>query len=91
MIKQRPELAWFTGEMEKRLWANEWKEGWTECDDKYLLGRAEANLNLARMALVDNDSPSLRKFAILCCADAANFCMMIADNAQVRGEDEKPV
>ena len=90
-IYERSEALWFATEMERRLRENDWKKGWDECDTKYLLGRAEANLNLARMALIDNNSPSLTEFAIKCCADCANFCMMIADNAHIEVEDEKPV
>lgn len=90
-IYERSEVLWFAMKMEKRLKENDWKEGWDECDIKYLLGRAEANLSLVRMALIGNDSPSLKEFAMLCCADAANFCMMIADNARTEEEDRKPV
>ena len=90
-IYERPEVSWFATEMEKRLRENDWKEGWDECDVPYLLGRAEANLSLIRLALIDNNSPSLQAFAIKCCADCANFCMMIADNAHTEREDEKPV
>ena len=80
MKKGRPEVEWFATEMEKRLLENDWKEGWEDCNVEYLLGRAEANLNLIHTVMIDNNSPSLKVFAIKCCADCANFCMMVADN-----------
>ena len=80
MRTERAAIRWFAVEMEKQLKANDWKETWEDCSVEYLLGRAEANLNLIHTVMIDNNSPSLKIFAIKCCADVANFCMMLADN-----------
>lgn len=79
MKKQRPVLVWFIKEMDARLTLNEWKGGWDDCDIPYLLGRASANLNLVHTAVIENSSDSLKTFAVQCCADCANYCMMMAD------------
>ena len=80
MKKQRPVITWFIKEMDYRLLENEWKGGWEECDIGYLLGRARANLDLIHTAVLENSSDSLKAFAVKCCADCANYCMMMADN-----------
>lgn len=80
MKKVNSKLTWFIQEMDAELKVNEWKGGWEDCDIAYLLGRASANLDLIRTAVLENSSDSLKTFAVKCCADCANYCMMITDN-----------
>lgn len=68
--------------MEKELRKNEYKRGWKDCSIYYLLDKARKNLNmLGFMNLTPSSlTESGKKLIIKCCADCANFCMMIADN-----------
>lgn len=80
MKKRNPKLAWFIQEMDAQLKVNEWKGDWEDCNISYLLGRASANLDLIHTAVIENSSDSLKAFAVKCCADCANYCMIMADN-----------
>ena len=84
-MKQRPKVRWFAKKMEGELRKNESKGGWEWEDYDYLLDRAKANLKeikLRKLWGLDTNSIEVN-YAIKCCVDCANFCMMLADN--IRG------
>jgi hypothetical protein len=68
----------FAFDMEKQLLANDHKCGWNDEDQHFLTASLAKNLFDLNTALkkVDKDKHEITK----CCADIANFAMMIADN-----------
>ena len=82
MNEAREQVKWFVGEMEKTLLENDYKGGWQNCDQWYLIGRLrEETIELER-SLHDAryDETKLTK-VIKEATDVSNFAMMIADNA----------
>jgi len=90
MSKLRPGLKEFTNRMEEELKKNEYKNGWLDEEYAFYLKRAKANLRSITMNRILTPDPKNRKklFVIKCCADCANFCMMIADNIKNEIEGE---
>lgn len=91
MMKTRESVAWFAERMEKKLLANDGKNGWLQCDKTYLTKRLHDELreminrakdigwsNFNHMPIADRDIEEL----VDECADIANFAMMIADKAR---------
>jgi hypothetical protein len=73
--RPREVVGWFAREMERQLKANDSKGHWDECDRRWLTAQARVNLSeIDRLCLADKDA------IVKAAADAANFCMMIADN-----------
>jgi hypothetical protein len=72
--KIRPSVRWFADRMEEELRANEDKGGWSRCSVRWLRERIDDELR-------ELDASSSPEAVIAECADAANFLMMIADNA----------
>jgi hypothetical protein len=91
MPKIRKEVSWFAEWMEKNLIKNDYKGGWKHCSRDYLKNRfrQEVQEMLRQTDRIGfdvfwksevNDEQIDR--LIMECADAANFLMMIADNAE---------
>jgi len=81
----RPEVRAFAVEMEKRLRKNDKKGGWRWCGTDWLLCRCVQELGELFSAIDRNgynSGPVVRE-----CADAANFLMMLADNAGMKSPD----
>jgi len=79
---REPGLKWFAKRMEEELKKNEYKNGWLDEEYAFYLKRAKANLQSITMNRILTPDPKNKKklYVIKCCADCANFCMMIADN-----------
>lgn len=73
----RKEIKDFADQMEKKLKENDNKGGWEECSKKWLLIGIEVELGELKQALEEGSVGDI----VSECADIANFCMMIADNA----------
>ena len=73
-------LKWFACRREERLAANDHKGGWSESGSVWLRNRALEELDELFQAMCSEDATPEKVIAE--CADAANFCMMIADNWQ---------
>ena len=69
---------WFTRLMEKVLRDNDYKGGWTNSSDVYLLRKLNEEVDELKLAVWNEKRPSevIAKEA----ADVANIAMMIADN-----------
>ena len=82
MLKLRPSVKLWAERMEKELRLNELKGGWEDEDYDYLLDGAKGNLSeiKTRKLYGMNPKPVDINYAIKCCADCSNFCMMLADN-----------
>jgi len=74
----RPALRWFAGVCEEELRKNEYKKGWLDGGYSFYLRRAKSNLREIHIGGFEQDSGNA--FIIKCCADCANFCMMLAHN-----------
>ncbi len=77
-LELRPEVQKFAEDMERRLRANEHKNGWKDCDDDFLYNELARNVNLLDFSLAEGITAkheTLRR-----CANIGNFAMMIADN-----------
>jgi NTP pyrophosphatase (non-canonical NTP hydrolase) len=70
--------AVFAGLMKERLEANKHKGYWGDCSIAYLLIRLEEEVAELRAAIRDSDIKAVTRQA----ANIANFCMMIAENAE---------
>lgn len=81
----RSEVQWFATEMEKQLKANDHKGGWKDCDPWDLLNRADEELMELRDAVFKGEHGGGADRIIHEAADVANFCMMIADIARLKG------
>ncbi|QCT03773.1 hypothetical protein E6C60_3062 [Paenibacillus algicola] len=77
----RPQVAYFSGEMEKQLQANEDKGGWETATDQFLKNQLEKNFRALRLC---RSHEEYRRR----CANIANYAMMLADNDR-REEDER--
>ena len=85
----RPVVKWFAGEMETKLRNHDDRHGWNDAGMVWLFHRvrdetSELNLVLQEYITHSSFSPKwsgISKDVISECADVANFCMMIADNA----------
>lgn len=73
----RPEVERFALAMEARLAANDHKSGWRGLSFSHLFSRAIDELDEVARAHLDCNTANTAAEA----ADAANFCMMIFDNA----------
>lgn len=71
----------FTTHMRHKLLMTRHRSHWSKAEQLFLLSRAREELDELEEAL---DSET-RKSVVREAADAANFCMMIADNAQWDG------
>lgn len=72
----RDEVRVFAETMEEQLKENDYKGGWQNCSNSYLLGRLKDEVEELKIALLDYESgPAIVKEAV----DVANFAMMIAD------------
>lgn len=80
----RDALAWFAQQMEIALRKNDHKLGWEHISARRLLLRCNQEVGELRHALARGDVAAIVKE----CADAANFLMMIADNAAVDALDK---
>lgn len=97
-IKMRPEVVWFSIQMEKVLRDHDHKGGWDECENRWLFTRLEEEigelheaLNVGWLERIEGYGKALtinRKRAIKECVDIANFAMMIADNIQHKRGDQ---
>lgn len=74
----RPQVQWFSGEMERVLKENDHKGGWDGMDLLCLLNRLKEETAELADALEADDVSVTIKEAI----DVANFAMMIADNTR---------
>lgn len=74
----RPEVQWFAEQMEIALRDNDYKSGWKDEHQSWLLGELHRNAGK-----IFDSRYSLRQLV-----NTANFAMMIADNARVQ-EGEK--
>lgn len=90
-MKVRNEVSWFAEQMEKKLKANDDKEGWSYCskDDlldsmKDELGEMIEQASRIGYSCFCGHSISNKDVQTLIdeCADIANYAMMIADNAK---------
>src|SRR5271157_741215 len=89
----RPVVKWFAGEMETKLRNHDDRHGWNDAEMVWLFHRvrdetSELNLVLQEYITHSSFSPKwsgISKDVISECADVANFCMMIADNANRSG------
>lgn len=81
MLKLRRAVRWWAERMEEELQKNEYKGGWNDEDYDYLLDGAKANLKEIKLDKIYGPNPdkSDKLYVIKCCADCANFCMMLAD------------
>jgi len=79
----REAVRWFAGEMERQLQANDGKSGWEDCGRHWLADQARTNLNEA-VRLNYSEKDAIVKAA----ADAANYCMMIADGFRAQPPKE---
>lgn len=85
-VRLRKPLREFAEEMERRLRANDHKNGWECCSRSYLRGRLLDELGELMDALEANDGRAVTHEA----ADVANFAMMLASTeaADVEGGGE---
>lgn len=74
----RKEVEEFAKAMEEKLKKNDWKGGWTECSDLYLLDKISEKLDTI-VADLTTDTPTEEV-----CVDLANYVMMLYDNIVVR-------
>lgn len=90
-VSVRPSVAKFAEVMEKKLKLNDYKGGWEDCNNEYLLTRLEEEAKELRtlaerygLGTIDEDnlSKGKRNKVINECADVANFAMMIAENIE---------
>ena len=81
MLELRPLVKSWAERMEKELRLNESKGGWEDEDYDYLLNRAKENLREIKTSKLYGMNPKTidKNYAIKCCADCSNFCMMLAD------------
>jgi len=78
VFKHREPLVWFTGEMEKKLRANDHKDGWDFPPLDWLFERLLEEVEELRVEIVARKSAHNISEA----ADVANFAMMIADRVR---------
>jgi SOS-response transcriptional repressor LexA len=71
-ITLRPEVQWFAEQMEQALRENDYKSGWKDEHQSWLLGELHRNAGK-----IFDSGYSLRRLV-----NTANFAMMIADNAR---------
>jgi NTP pyrophosphatase (non-canonical NTP hydrolase) len=71
----RPPLAWFANEMERQLEENDYKRGWKNCTQRFLLKRLNQEVRELMKAIKQG-----KPYVVEEAADVANFAMMIADN-----------
>jgi NTP pyrophosphatase (non-canonical NTP hydrolase) len=86
----RPEVKWFSGQMEQVLQENDYKSGWENCSKLWLYWRVLGETEELRNALYPT-SKADPELIIKECVDVANFAMMIADKVkkdmEERGND----
>lgn len=75
-------LRRFTATMRAKLFANQHKGGWADCDPAWLHHRAEEEMDELAKAIARGDPDAIEAEA----ADVANFCLMIADVARRKAE-----
>jgi hypothetical protein len=73
MHEIRPELGWFTEQMEMQLLDNDHKGGWIRRCEEFLI--AELEKNLKRIKSTSTASVEYQRK----CANIANYAMMLAD------------
>jgi hypothetical protein len=82
----RSEVQWFSGEMERALRDNDYKRGWQDKDHQYLLSKLQKAIERIKHEINDLDPNSGKPCEILVIKEAvhaANYAMMIADNARI--------
>lgn len=79
----RSVIQWFAEAMECKLKRNDFKPGWLEIDNSYLLKRLNQEVTELTLALEQNLPP---EEIIQEAADVANFAMMIADKQLEHGK-----
>ena len=70
----RKALRMFAEKQEAILKENDYKNGWDNCSDRYLIVRALAEMAELHKAILSGGD------IVRECCDVANFMMMIADN-----------
>ena len=76
-LRRRKVLMWFTRLMEEVLRDNDFKGGWDNCSNSYLIAKLNEEVDELKAAIwKDLDAQTIIKET----ADVANIAMMIADN-----------
>lgn len=76
-VPVRDEAQWFAQQMERKLQANDHKEGWRRMTTAWLLKRLRQEVDEIEVALKAGKLDDI----VSECADVGNFAMMIADKA----------
>lgn len=82
MLELRPEVRNFAEWMEKKLVKNDYRGGWIECEDSYLLTMLYDHIEKLKFSLLNGhelDSQEAKEKVYADAADCANICMMLAD------------
>lgn len=77
----RKPVGWFADQMEAVLKQNDYKDGWKDCSNNYLLSKLwEEVWELIRMFDRHGNTDVSEYYIVKECADIGNIAMMIADN-----------
>jgi DNA-directed RNA polymerase subunit RPC12/RpoP len=92
----RPAVMRFAQLMEKKLRANDYKEGWEKCPDESLMRllrdeveELEEALHISCPHCGQKMTPAFGENVLSETADVANFAMMIADNYTTKNEEHR--
>ena len=78
VLKPRDTLSWFAEEMEKKLRANDHKDGWHDCSLNWLFDRLLEEVEELRQECARQAGLGVIDEA----TDVANYCMMLADRVR---------
>ncbi len=83
MIRRRKALLWFGKKMEEALRWNDYKGGWENCSNEYLIAKLNEEVDELKQAIWMGKSGDM---IMQEAADVANIAMMLADNNKPDGE-----
>ena len=75
-LRQRKAVIWFSKLMEEVLKENDYKNGWNNCSNAYLIRKLNEEVDELKLAIHDNEGSNIIREAV----DVANIAMIIADN-----------
>ena len=80
----RPAVIAFANALEAKLKVNDYKGGWADCSNEYLMDRLEGEVRELNFAVDRQTAERIRAE----CVDVANYAMMVFDNAMLAAVKE---